>query len=240
MSDQSESSAVYNILAFAFQGEDTAGQVVKEIKSSGILDGYAILAQAVVEQTPKGKVKVHEPGRGGVGAAVGVVGGGLLALIGGPVAVLAMAAAGGVVGGVAGHYLGRPIKKGDLKELGEALDPDSSAFLLLLEDVYSESVVDSMSGYKAQVVTLTVGSELSGQLATYKEASLSDAAGDVVTAAGGAAADAEGNVVVGQEVAATDASGDVIADVEAAAADASGDVVAGGAVAAAAGDDDSS
>ena len=31
MSDQSESSAVYNILAFAFEGQDTAGQIVKEI-----------------------------------------------------------------------------------------------------------------------------------------------------------------------------------------------------------------
>ena len=102
------SSAVYNILAFAFEGQDTASQIVKEIKSSGALDGYDIDAQAVVEQTDKGKVKIHEPGRGGVGAAVGVVGGGLLALIGGPVGVLAMAAAGGVVGGVAGHYLRPP------------------------------------------------------------------------------------------------------------------------------------
>jgi uncharacterized membrane protein len=236
MSDQSESSAVYNILAFVFEGQHTANQIVKEVKSSGALDGYYIVAQAVVEQTEKGKVKVHEPGRGGVGAAVGMVGGGLLALIGGPVGVLAMVAAGGVVGGVAGHYLGRPIKKGDLKELGEKLSPDSSAFLLLLEDVYSEDAVDSMAGYNANVVTLTVGSELSGQIATYTEASVSDAAGDVVAAAGGAAADASGNVVAGKEVAATDAEGNVVAGVEAAAADAEGNVVAGGEAAAAAGD----
>jgi uncharacterized membrane protein len=206
MSDQSESSAVYNILAFTFDGQDTAGQIVKEIKSSGALDGYEIDAQAVVEQTAKGKVKIHEPGRGGVGAAVGVVGGGLLALIGGPFGLLAMAAAGGVVGGVAGHYLGRPIKKGDLKEIGEAMSPDSSAFLLLLEDSQSEGVVDSMSGYNANVVTLTVGDELSGQIASYTEGAATDAAGDVVAAAGGAAADAAGDVVAGGEVAA--AAGD--------------------------------
>jgi uncharacterized membrane protein len=208
MSDKSESSAVYNILAFTFDGQDTAGQVVKEIKSSGTLDGYDIVAQAVVEQTPKGKVKVHEPGRGGVGAAVGAAGGGLLALIGGPVGVLAWAAAGGVVGGVAGHYLGRPISKGDLKEIGEAMSPDSSAFLLLLEDTQSEGVVDSMSGYNADVVTLTVGDELSGQIATYTEGAATDASGDVVAAAGGAAADASGDVVAGGEVAAAAGDGD--------------------------------
>jgi uncharacterized membrane protein len=206
MSDQSESSAVYNILAFTFDGQDTAGQIVKEVKSSGVLDGYDIVAQAVVEQTPKGKVKVHEPGRGGVGATVGAAGGGLLALIGGPVGVLAWAVAGGVVGGVAGHYLGRPIKKGDLKEIGEAMSPDSSAFLLLLEDTYSEGVVNDMSNYNAQVVTLTVGDELSGQIASYTEGEATDAAGDVVAGAGGVAADAAGDVVAGGEVAA--AAGD--------------------------------
>jgi uncharacterized membrane protein len=130
----------------------------------------------------------------------------MLALIGGPVGVLAWAVAGGVVGGVAGHYLGRPIKKGDLKEIGEAMSPDSSAFLLLLEDTYSEGVVNDMSNYNAQVVTLTVGDELSGQIASYTEGEATDAAGDVVAGAGGVAADAAGDVVAGGEVAA--AAGD--------------------------------
>ena len=200
MSDKSESSAVYNILAFAFEGQHTAKKIVKEVKSSGALKGYIIIAQAVVEKTDKGKVKVHEPGRGGVGAAVGAVGGGLLALIGGPVGVLVWAAAGGVIGGVAGHYLGMPIDKGELEELGEALIPDSSAFLLLLEDVYSEGVVDSMAGYNANVVTMTVGSELSGQIASYTEGTVSDPEGNVVAGASVVAADAEGDVVTGSEV----------------------------------------
>ena len=200
MSDQSEESSVYNILAFAFEGQHTAKKIVKEIKSSGALEGYDIVAQAVVEKTDKGKVKVHEPGRGGVGAVVGATGGGLLALIGGPVGVLVWAAAGGVVGGVAGHYLGRPIDKGKLEELGEALTPDSSAFLLLLEDVYSEGVVDSMAGYNANVVTLTVGSELSGQIASYTEGAVSDPEGNVVAGASYVAADAAGDVVAGSEV----------------------------------------
>jgi uncharacterized membrane protein len=175
---------------------------VKEIKHSGALDGYDIVAQAVVEQTDKGKVRVHEPGRGGVGAAIGAAGGGLLALIGGPVGLLAMAAAGGVVGGVAGHYLGKPISKGDLKELGEKLPPDSSAFLLLLEDTYSEGVVDSLKGYNANVVTLTVGDELSGQIASYVAGAATDDQGNVVAGAGGVAADAAGDVAAGGAVAA--------------------------------------
>jgi len=175
MSNGSSGSAVYNILAFAFDGQKTANQTVKDIKSSGALDGYDIVAQAVVEQDTKGKVHIHEPGRGGVGAAIGAVGGGLLGLIGGPVGVLAWVVGGGVVGGVAGHYLGRPISKGDLKEIGEALTPDSSAFLLLLEDTYSEGVINDLGSYNANVVTLTVGDDLSGEIQSYVAGEVDDA-----------------------------------------------------------------
>jgi uncharacterized membrane protein len=208
MSKDSTSSAVYNILAFAFDGQKTAGETVKEIKSSGALDGYTIDAQAVVEQDTKGKVHIHEPGRGGVGGTVGAVTGGLLGLIGGPVGVLAWVVGGAVVGGVAGHYMGRPISKGDLKEIGEAMSPDSSAMLLLLEDTYSEGVVNSMSGYKANVVTLTVGDELSGQIAQYTEGAATDAAGDVVAGDSAVVADAAGDVAAASDVVAgTDDSG---------------------------------
>jgi uncharacterized membrane protein len=202
MGNGSNGSAVYNILAFTFDGQDTANQTVKDIESSGALEGYDIVAQAVVEQDAKGKVHIHEPGRGGVGAGVGAVAGGLLGLIGGPVGLLAWAVGGAVVGGVAGHYLGRPFKKGDLEQIGEAMSPDSSAFLLLLEDTYSEGVVDSLKGYNANVVTLTVGDELSGQIASYVAGAATDDQGNVVAGAGGVAADAAGDVAAGGAVAA--------------------------------------
>jgi uncharacterized membrane protein len=164
MSDQ-DKSAVYNIVGFVFEGQDTASQNLKEIKSSGMLDGYSIQAQAVVEQDENGKVHLHEPGHGALGAVLGGGGLGLLSLIGGPAGLLAWTLGGAVIGGVAGKYLGRPIAKGDLEELGSALTPNSSALLMVLEDTETEGVIDDMSGYSAQVVTLTLGDELSGQLA---------------------------------------------------------------------------
>jgi uncharacterized membrane protein len=167
MSKKEESSNVFNVLAFNFVGQETAKETVKEIKASGALDDQYVVAQIIVEQDEKGKVHVHETGRGGLGAVVGGVAGSLLSLIGGPVGFLTWVVGGAVVGGVAGKYLGRPIKKGDLKEVGEAMVPDSSAFLLLVEDIYSEAVVDSLSGVNANVVTLTVGDELSGELAQF-------------------------------------------------------------------------
>ena len=180
MSKEKESSNVFNVLAFNFAGEDTAKETVKDIKSSGLLDEYAIVAEVIVSQDEKGKVHIHEPGHGGLGAVVGGVAGGLLSLIGGPIGFLTWVVSGAVIGGVAGKYLGRPIKKGDLKEVGEAMVPDSSAFLLLVEDIYSEAIADSLSGVNANMVTLTVGDELSGELAQFVagEVSATDDGGD--------------------------------------------------------------
>jgi len=112
---------------------------------------------------------------------------------------------GGVIGGVAGHYLGRPISKGDLEEIGEALSPDSSALLLLLEDTYSEGVINDMSGYNANVVTLTVGDDLSGEIAQYTAGQVTDDAGNVVAGESAVAADSAGDVAAAGEVAASDA-----------------------------------
>ena len=47
MSKKNDNAGVYNILAFTFVGQDGAKENLKEIKSSGALDGYAIVAQAV-------------------------------------------------------------------------------------------------------------------------------------------------------------------------------------------------
>ena len=140
MSDQ-DNSAVYNIVGFVFDGKDAASQNLKEIKSDGTLDGYKIKVQAVVEQDENGKVHVHEPGHGAWGAVL--VGAG---------------------GGMAGKHWGKPIKKGDLEELGSAMTPNSSALMLVLEDKDTEGVINDLQGYNAQVVTLTLGDELSGEI----------------------------------------------------------------------------
>ena len=188
--EKKEKSAVYNIIAFNFAGKDTAKDTVKEIKKSDALDGQAIVAEAIVSQDEKGKVHITEPGHGTLGTAVGAVGGGLLGLIGGPAGLLAWTVGGAVVGGVAGKYLGRPFSKGDIKEIGEAMSPDTSAFLLLVEDIDSEEVVNSMQGYNANVVTLTVGDELSGQIAAYVAGEVHDDQGNEAAGAAGVAVDA--------------------------------------------------
>jgi len=163
-------SSIYNILVFSFADTQTADAVVNELKTSQKLGGYKVVAEAVVIREADGSVHIHEPGKGGRGAAIGAVAGGVLGLLGGPVGVLWLAAAGGALGGIAGHFAGRSIPVDDLKQIGEQLQPNSSAFLALVENTDAEAVVNSMAGYKANVVTITLGDELSGTIAQSVEA----------------------------------------------------------------------
>ena len=163
-------SSIYNILVFSFADTQTADEVVNELKASQKLGGYKVVAEAVVIHEADGSVHVHEPGEGGKGATIGAAVGGALGLLGGPVGVLWLAAAGGAIGGVAGHFAGRSIPADDLKKIGEQLQPNSSAFLALVENTDAEAVLNSMSGVNANVVTVTLGDELSGTIAQAIEA----------------------------------------------------------------------
>jgi uncharacterized membrane protein len=165
-SKESSSSAVYNIIAFVFADKDTALQVSKELKASAKPAGYKIVANAVVEVDDKGKPHVHEAGHGRWGTGIGAVaGGGMMALLGGPAGLLVWAVAGGAIGGVIGKHMGRAIPAEDLKKLAEQMQPNTSAILAMVEDKAAEQLIGDMQGYKAQVVTLTVADEVSGEVA---------------------------------------------------------------------------
>ncbi len=161
-------NAVYNIVAFVFADPKKAKAVHDELsgsKAEAKEQGYKIVANAVVEVDDKGKAHIHEGGHGGWGTVGGVAVGGFLGLIGGPVGLLAWAVAGGVIGGFAGKIGGRAIPKADLEKLSAQMKPNTSAILVIIEDKSAESLINRMSPYQAQVVTLTVGDETSGEIA---------------------------------------------------------------------------
>jgi uncharacterized membrane protein len=176
-------SSVYHIVLFAFQGSKRAGDAMDDILAAQKRGGYRIVAQAVVERDPQGEVHVHEPGRGGVGGTVGAVAGGLLGLLGGPLAVVVLAVAGGTAGGIAGHFAGRAIPTEDLRRMGNELPPDSSGLVVLAEDTEAERMISDLGQYSAQIVTVEVGSELSGEIAVAVAADVAKVGGEAAQAA---------------------------------------------------------
>jgi uncharacterized membrane protein len=171
MSDESTGTNPYSIVAFIFDGQGTARQKLRQVRLSGGLDEFVIEARAVVEQDEDGQVIVHEPGRAVLGAVGGATIGGLLGALGGPIGILTLGAVGATVGGAAGRRWGRDLPIQNLESLGQNLTPDSSAFLLLLEGIQEERLIDSLQSYEADnVVSLTVDEILSGELASYRTA----------------------------------------------------------------------
>jgi uncharacterized membrane protein len=133
--------AVYN-------GQETATQVFKSMKSAQSSTGERIESYAVVSKDLKGKVTVRDQRKrdSGVGAVIG----GVIGLVGGPAGVAAGAAAGGAAGYLTGDAVGIPRDK--VENMKQSLTPDSSALVVVLEDKWVKDVERDMNQANARSV----------------------------------------------------------------------------------------
>jgi hypothetical protein len=83
---------------------------------------------------------------------------------------------------------GEPHKRSRLTRTGSTFAAGTTGRRDRGEPIATEAAVDSMSGYKANAVTLTVGGGLSGQIIQFVAGAATDAEGDVVAGADVAAA----------------------------------------------------
>jgi len=162
MSQQANNSNPYTILAFCFTNRARADEVMKELKAAKTLEENRVVAAAVVEVDKHSKVHVHQHGRGGVGAAAGIMAGEALALLGGPAGLLVWAVAGGAIGGAVGHFVDQAFSKEDLAKLKNQMPPDSSAILTMAKDAETDRITAALQSYQAAVITLVLGAEVTG------------------------------------------------------------------------------
>lgn len=173
-----ENPGVYHIVAFEFAGQDRAEQVVDLLKKGGKSQDYKVSAWAVVEIDDKGKTHVKQSGHGGKGTAAGAGVGALLGLVGGPAGLLVWTLGGALLGGVAGKHFGHQFDKNELKALTTDMAPNTSAIIAIVENKAAEAMARAMGQYDAKVVTLTLGSQLSGEVATFADVDLGEGADD--------------------------------------------------------------
>jgi uncharacterized membrane protein len=132
-----------------YDGEDTAGQVFKTMRSAqGSETGERIESYAVVSKDMKGKVHVRDQRKRD--AAVGAVLGGIVGLVGGPAGVVAGAAAGGAAGYLTGEAVGIPRDK--VESMRAALTPNSSALVVVLDDKWVQDTEKSLNQLHARAV----------------------------------------------------------------------------------------
>ncbi len=187
---------------------------IKQAKHDGQLNYKNI---AVIRKNEEGKVKIKETGDmgGGVGAAIGAVAGGALALVAGPLGLAAGAAAGAVIGGAGAalHDAGIPNER--LEEIGDVLGPGNSALIAIFDEVKVDKAtmkeIDQSAAETVEALAADIGTTLEGgQDVAYAMAitqdgvvALREAVGDDATNISAILVTEEG-VVAGQAVATED------------------------------------
>lgn len=169
-----EKPSVYHILVFQFEGRSRAKQVVELLKKGQRKHEYQVPAWALIDVDERGKAHVRQSGHGGKGAGIGAGVGVVLGLLGGPAGLLAWTLGSALVGGVAGKLMGREFDANQLKALAVNMEPNTSAIMVAIEDRGAEAAAKAMGEYDAKVLTVTLGDQLSGELAHYERIDLGE------------------------------------------------------------------
>jgi uncharacterized membrane protein len=131
-----------------YDGQDTATDVFKTMRSAQRDTGERIEAYAVVSKDLKGKVRVRDQRR--TDAGVGAVVGGMIGLLGGPLGVALGASAGGATGYLTGEAVGIPRDR--VESMKQSLTPNSSALVVVLDDRWVKDVQQDLDKAHARAV----------------------------------------------------------------------------------------
>lgn len=154
----------YDVVMLSFDGLETAGKVLHRLRAEHALQGCEIEGEALISRDAAGQVHYHERGAAGVGATFGAVTAGVIGLLGGPVLLPLMLVAGGVMGGLAGHFAGQVLPPEDLRRVGESLPPGSSAYLAVVDAAHADAVADLFAAEGARVVNIPVETEMASMI----------------------------------------------------------------------------
>lgn len=116
-------------------------EAVKELHTAGLVGSYDA---AVVTKDSNGKVHENKDETATRhGAWWGIAAGAALGAIF-PPSILATAAAGGVIGGISGHFA-RGMSRSRVKELGEFIEPGQAGLVVVGESKVEEAIQDAVT-----------------------------------------------------------------------------------------------
>lgn len=160
------------------KGADEAWKVLKSAKWMGII-GIDNMAKIRRDQNNKIHIKEQGDPGGGKGAAIGALLGGVIGSIAGPLgAVVVGGATGAVVGGLTAKYHDSGIPDARLKEIGEALQPGSSAIVALIEHKWVAELEKELERQATDVVVAELSADIAEQLSQGKNVAYTAVASD--------------------------------------------------------------
>lgn len=170
------------LIVAAFQSPDAGDKAMKEIIEAKKERLIKIHGAAVVRRDGEGKLHIRERGdvTAGMGAGSGAALGAAIGLFGGPIGALLGSGVGAAIGGVAGHLIDTGIPNERLKQIGEALQPNTSAIVAMVEHTWVAELEAEFAKAGGNTMAHAVTEDIARQLAAGKEVAYS-----AVAASGG-------------------------------------------------------
>lgn len=157
------SDSPVQVIVAAFNSADGASVVMDDLKAGKREGLIGILDAAVVVKNAEGKLKITDAKRRSrKGLMTGGVVGGLIGLVLAPPAV-AVAAGGGVIGALVGKLRSAPLKA-EMKDLGSALQPNTSAIIAVIEHTWVEKLEAALAAAGAQLIREAIKADIAEQL----------------------------------------------------------------------------
>jgi uncharacterized membrane protein len=150
------------LIVAAFNSPDGAGKAMDDLKQGKKEGLIGIQDAAVVVKDADGKLKITDSKhRGTKGMITGGVIGSVIGLLAGPVGWLAVG--GGVIGALAGKAAGGPMKA-EMKDIGSALKPNTSAIVAIIDHVWVAKLEAQLAAEGAKVVQDSIKADIAAQL----------------------------------------------------------------------------
>jgi uncharacterized membrane protein len=151
-------------LVAVFSEEATAGEALKAIQKAKVDEKIYFEDASVIKRDPDGSIHIKETddASAGKGAGIGAVIGGVIGLIGGPAGVVIAAGTGAAIGGLMAKG-DAGFRDKDLEEVGENLDPGTSALVAITSQAFLDPTRDYLAQYDAKVTTHELGEGIDAQ-----------------------------------------------------------------------------
>lgn len=152
------------LIVVVFDKADKAAQALEDVRA---LERSRVIrvTNAAVLANEDGKVSIKEAEDVDAkhGALFGAITGGLLGLSAGPAGVIVGAAAGAATGGLAAQGIDMGFPNADLDDLRDALQPNSSALVLLIENRWVEKVAEDLAYLEGKLYRHALKAEVVAQ-----------------------------------------------------------------------------
>jgi uncharacterized membrane protein len=177
------------VVVAAFQEENDADEVLRELKAAKWAGLIGIQNAAVIRRDQKNKLHIKEmkDWGGGKGAAFGGALGAIVGVLAGPGA-LAVGAAGALIGGLAAKLRDSGFSDVRLKTVGESLKPGTSAIVAVIEHKWVAELEQELEEAEADVITMAIAADVAEQLDAGREVAYTALSASDAFAAGRVAA----------------------------------------------------